>query len=61
MTGIKVSMNLSVDQIQEVKMLLTARKKQLEMWIKARHVSENEKNSCRDELIIVTDLIEVFF
>ena len=61
MTGIKVQIQMNLDQINEMKLLLTNRKRQLEAWILAKHVSEEEKQNCQDELIIVNELITQFF
>ena len=61
MAGIKVQISLSLDQITEIKVLLTNRKTNLENWILARHTSQEEKENCQDELIVVNQLINVFF
>lgn len=61
MAGIKVQISLNLDQINEIKVLLSNRKTNLENWILARHTSEEEKENCQVELGVVNDLINIFF
>ena len=61
MPGIKVQISLSLDEINEIKVLLQNRKSQLEAWILARHTSEEEKDDCKAELAIVNQLFNSFF